>query len=339
MRLFIAIELPAEVEHQVALVSRRWQSAAEFRGTWVAEGNHHLTVVFLGEVPESKLWPLRAVLALAVVEQSSFQLSLDALEVIPRNRPRVLALSVSGVRPFLELQRAFKQAVAEHFTFKPQAKAPHLTLARFSQAPRTLPKIAVPPLSFIVDHVTLLQSTLRPQGPLYQPIQVLRLGAETAGRFRPNVVICVLNPKREVLLVWHREHVKGYWQFLQGGIDAGESTAEAVARELREELGLCDYTLLAVRERVYRYLWPKHLVRAGTDPDKQGYAGQEQSIAIVRVAEARPRLKPDAREAAATKWFALDTFMTALNPIRRSLGQLVMVELAQLGILSHEHKH
>lgn len=157
-------------------------------------------------------------------------------------------------------------------------------------------------------------------------------------RYRPNVAICVVNPRREVLLVWHREHVKRYWQFLQGGIQAGESTTQAVARELKEELGLRRYRLLTLRERVYRYRWPKRLLREGTDPDKQGYIGQEQSIAIVQVAEVRPHLKPDAREAAATRWFTLTSFMAALNPIRRSLGRLVMVELERLGTPLYERK-
>lgn len=156
--------------------------------------------------------------------------------------------------------------------------------------------------------------------------------ANEAQKFRPNVAICITNAKNEVLLIKHSEHIKRYWQFLQGGINAGESITEAVRRELHEELGISKFDILLVKKNIYKYKWPAKLIKRGTDPDKQGYIGQVQSLAVVRVPETRPRLNPDAREAAATGWFPASRMLTRLNPVRRTLGRKVVVELRKLKI-------
>eukprot|EP00746_Dinoflagellata_sp_MGD_P062305 gnl/MRDRNA2_/MRDRNA2_262270_c0_seq1.p1 gnl/MRDRNA2_/MRDRNA2_262270_c0~~gnl/MRDRNA2_/MRDRNA2_262270_c0_seq1.p1 ORF type:complete len:210 (-),score=36.29 gnl/MRDRNA2_/MRDRNA2_262270_c0_seq1:160-699(-) len=56
-------------------------------------------------------------------------------------------------------------------------------------------------------------------------------------RFRRCAVGVVFNEKGEVLL-GERIGVPGSWQMPQGGLNAGESAAEAGARELYEEVGL-----------------------------------------------------------------------------------------------------
>jgi len=52
--------------------------------------------------------------------------------------------------------------------------------------------------------------------------------------FRPQVVACFLN-NNKILFLYKKEY--DLWQFPQGGIDNRESIKEAVAREMKEELG------------------------------------------------------------------------------------------------------
>jgi putative (di)nucleoside polyphosphate hydrolase len=54
--------------------------------------------------------------------------------------------------------------------------------------------------------------------------------------YRPNVGIMLLNAQGQVF-VGRRHDTPDAWQMPQGGIDEGETPAEAVLRELREEVG------------------------------------------------------------------------------------------------------
>jgi len=46
------------------------------------------------------------------------------------------------------------------------------------------------------------------------------------------------------------------WQFPQGGIDPGESEEETLFRELEEEIGTNDVTIIRVAEKRVRYYYP-----------------------------------------------------------------------------------
>ena len=54
--------------------------------------------------------------------------------------------------------------------------------------------------------------------------------------FRPNVGIILSNPKGQLL--WARRIGQNAWQFPQGGMRSDETPAEAMYRELAEEVGL-----------------------------------------------------------------------------------------------------
>lgn len=103
--------------------------------------------------------------------------------------------------------------------------------------------------------------------------------------YRPNVAALMVNPAG-CLLICERASVPGAWQFPQGGVDAGESTEQALFREVREEIGLlpAHYEVIERREG-YRYLYP-HEVRL-RKLRKHGSHGQEQTYFLCH-------LKPDA---------------------------------------------
>ena len=122
--------------------------------------------------------------------------------------------------------------------------------------------------------------------------------------FRPNVGIVLLQsptpdaPSNRVL--WARR-VGGFnaWQFPQGGINASESTEEAVFRELYEEIGVSAdaVTVLGQTASWLRYRLPRHMRRNNSTP---GFVGQKQKWfllqlhapddAVRAVALPRPRL-------------------------------------------------
>ncbi len=94
--------------------------------------------------------------------------------------------------------------------------------------------------------------------------------------FRPNVAAILLNMHNEMLIA-ERAHIRGSWQFPQGGVDPGESLEEALFREMEEEIGVKQQHLqLLDRKGGYRYEFPKGRLKYGI------YGGQEQVYYLVR---------------------------------------------------------
>jgi len=98
--------------------------------------------------------------------------------------------------------------------------------------------------------------------------------------YRPNVGIILANAQNEVF--WGKRVRQHAWQFPQGGIKRGESPAQAMFRELEEEIGLRpDHVRILGRTREWlRYEVPQQWVRR----DWRGtYRGQKQIWFLLRL--------------------------------------------------------
>lgn len=95
-------------------------------------------------------------------------------------------------------------------------------------------------------------------------------------RFRPNVA-AVLQRSDGKILVAERLSLAGAWQFPQGGVNFGEASAQALARELEEEIGVLpeQFEVAEIRPG-YRYLFPKGIRKKGS------WVGQEQTYFLCR---------------------------------------------------------
>ncbi|MBI5465919.1 MAG: RNA 2',3'-cyclic phosphodiesterase [Candidatus Kerfeldbacteria bacterium] len=332
MRLFIGLELPPALRLEIERLKTSFESLGYIRGKWVEVYNLHLTLGFLGEVGEELLTKLTYSLEQVAATVPAFKTKLTGLVGIPPRQPRILALASDAKGSFYALQQKLTLACSK-VGLNLSAKATHLTLVRLKVPLYKMPPSAWKPADLFVAQFSLMQSTLTPKGPVYKPLRAfkLALGAQQT-KFRPSVAVCVINPQNEVILIWRSENRPHDLGFPQGGINPGETAEAAAKRELKEELGLEQVTVLGVRDRIYTYRWPKGLIKYGKDADKRGYLGQEQSLVIVRLKELRPELKPDPLEAAVVRWVPLDKLLASLKPKRRALGRLVMVELNKLGI-------
>jgi ADP-ribose pyrophosphatase YjhB (NUDIX family) len=95
-------------------------------------------------------------------------------------------------------------------------------------------------------------------------------GAPAASRIVPSVNVVVTNDAGEILLI--RRSDNDNWAIPGGGVDLGESVAEAAVRETREESGIeCQITGL-----VGIYSDPKHVILYTSD----GEVRQEFSIVL-----------------------------------------------------------
>lgn len=90
--------------------------------------------------------------------------------------------------------------------------------------------------------------------------------------YRSGVVGLFIDQQTGKVLVGMRSNTKG-WQFPQGGVDPGESLQDALYREMREEIGSDQFTILRSTERSYRYDFPPHM----TAPIAKKFKGQDMN--------------------------------------------------------------
>jgi 2'-5' RNA ligase len=135
-------------------------------GRPVAAVNLHVTVAFLGSVPESLIGQVRA--AGQAVDVTPFELVFDAIAFWPR--PQVLVALCSGPPDAAAELAAALWAGLTPLGIEPDLRPyrPHVTLARKVRTPA--PDLSLRPVPWPVTALTLVESVTDPAGPRYTPI-------------------------------------------------------------------------------------------------------------------------------------------------------------------------
>ena len=173
MRLFVAIDLPAEIIAALDRLVARLRPTA--RLSWARPQNLHLTTKFIGEWPEARLGELRTALA-ALTRREPIPIQVRGVGFFPNPRaPRVFWVGVEAPPSLAELAGATEQTLARlGIAEERRPYSPHLTLARIkdpvplqalNQAIEQLPSVEFG--AFTADRFCLYQSTLHPSGAVY----------------------------------------------------------------------------------------------------------------------------------------------------------------------------
>jgi putative (di)nucleoside polyphosphate hydrolase len=138
------------------------------------------------------------------------------------------------------------------------------------------------------------------------------IGVEPVGsvpRLRPAVGALVLNAQRKLLIGRRSDDPEPHWQFPQGGMKAGEDPADALRRELREELGSGRFRILDVLPHRTRYLWS-----AGRR--RKHYDGQSHVWFVVML-DGEPEEEHRSEEFSDFAWIEPTELLARTHPIRR----------------------
>lgn len=171
MRLFIAIELPAEVKAHLAELQKKIDG--HFSQLTLAK-EVHLTLKFLGDVNEQKIAEIKQ--KLGKVDFGSFNAWLGKTGVFPgESYIRVVWIGVEPANSIIALQQKIEKSLAGLFETDTRF-TPHLTLARVKFVKdkkafvENLKKLEAEKKEFAVDSFKLIKSTLTPKGPVYEDI-------------------------------------------------------------------------------------------------------------------------------------------------------------------------
>ncbi len=183
MRLFFAIDLTQEVRD--GLEAARRELEGEFVGwRWVPPANIHLTLRFLGDVPDERVATRREAWEQATRDCAALRFEIGGVGVFPpHGAPRVLWCGVRGNKPTGELQRlaASLEAAAREEGFAPERRPfrPHLTIARAQRGRRAQepPAESVGILGEVeATEIVLFRSHLSPHGASYTAVDRFALG-------------------------------------------------------------------------------------------------------------------------------------------------------------------
>lgn len=177
-RLFVALDVAAEVRDELA----DWAAAAlaDPAIRLLPRGSLHVTLCFLGSVPERRIPEIEAVLD-ALAPRPVPLAPAPRLAAKPPSRPRFFAVELSSPAA-IELQAELSAALGARGLYEPEQRPywPHLTLAkvrgeRGKRRPQRV-RIEVPELpdglvrTFDSVRMALYRSILRPTGAEYIPL-------------------------------------------------------------------------------------------------------------------------------------------------------------------------
>ena len=136
--------------------------------------------------------------------------------------------------------------------------------------------------------------------------------------YRPAVGIMLLNQAGLVFVGRRIDQTVEGWQMPQGGIDEGETPAQAGMRELKEETGTNKAVILREMDEWLCYDLPKHLVGVALHGK---FRGQKQKWLALRFTgtDGDIDLKTEHPEFAAWKWLTLDELPNLIVPFKRDL--------------------
>jgi 2'-5' RNA ligase len=192
LRAFVAVEIPPALQEAIHLQTAGLrQSLGSGMIRWVAAGNLHLTLKFLGDISPSNLDLLTQMLAAEAAQVRCFEMRIGGLGSFPNSkRPRVIWIGLDAPAPLEAMQRGLEAAAARlGYAAEERPSAPHLTIGRVKQ------NLSISNLQMIrtaleeskigeigrihVQAIHLFKSELNPAGSIYSKLFSAPLAQET----------------------------------------------------------------------------------------------------------------------------------------------------------------
>lgn len=189
LRSFLAIELPESNKEEIIDHIQRYRELTQSKIKWVTRENLHITLRFLGKFERSHVQQLNILLSSLLKTIPAFNLHIDRMGAFPNNHtPKVIWLGFDYPENLGQVYKHIEDCVVK-LGYDPDDRpfSPHLTLGRVR---RDLPNIEIRNIGqiiagaglnfqseFIAERVTLFQSELTRDGPIYLRLFDVNLGA------------------------------------------------------------------------------------------------------------------------------------------------------------------
>ena len=182
LRSFIALPALPTVQQAIAEVQIKLK-AVQADVKWELKDKFHITLVFLGNVEQSKLELLSATLTKSVQKFPSFTITYESIGAFPnREKPRVVWIGTRSSQTVLDLQARAGRVCAEFgVPIEDRVFHPHITLGRVKETrnivrlTEAIKTITFEPIEMLCSEIVLMQSELHPSGSMYTILKSLPL--------------------------------------------------------------------------------------------------------------------------------------------------------------------
>ncbi len=174
MRAFLSVHLNEALHRSIEELQRRLTPSVEGI-RWTRPQNCHLTLKFFGEIEEKTAEHIHQCLLPVIADQKPFPLELGTIgQFPPRGALSVLWVGVTqGSEKLMQLEEEIHTALkVANISYDKKRFKPHLTIGRSKQKVylpyKTIDQYKSHRLGKIkVDALYLMESELRPKGPIY----------------------------------------------------------------------------------------------------------------------------------------------------------------------------
>ncbi|MDX1944827.1 MAG: RNA 2',3'-cyclic phosphodiesterase [Pirellulaceae bacterium] len=188
IRTFVAVELSPQVKARAKELIGKLRGAAA-TVNWVRPEEMHLTLKFLGDVPDTDTPDICRVVAAAVADFEPFEIVCRGAGAFPTaEHPRTLWIGIrDGAEELTRLQGAIDDALKRELGFarEPRRFQPHLTIGRVKHEPPEaageLARLVAEQAEFdgdlaAIDEVVVFASYLDRRGPRHEALATAGLG-------------------------------------------------------------------------------------------------------------------------------------------------------------------
>ena len=178
-RIFIAINLPGEIKQEIVELQKKLKKF-DWPVRWSVIDNFHLTLRFIGSMTDQEVEELKNIVEPSVKGISPFTLNLNGFIVLPSfEAPRVIGLSLKDNEALFSLQNKIAGPVEEQGIGEPERFSfnGHITIGRLEPVKvnfRALTQLQFKG-SFEVRSVEIMESVLKPEGPVYSTVESFQL--------------------------------------------------------------------------------------------------------------------------------------------------------------------
>lgn len=182
-RIFIAINLPADIRKQLYSYSEKWP---ELPAKWISKDNLHITLEFLGNLTAEEIGEACLAAKEVAEKHASFSLNINKILYGPLKKipPKFVWAQGDKSDELSSLREDLETALMEKVKFVPENRtfAPHITLARVSEwewrkiEPEERPEINEGmDLLFTVESIEVMESEMKKGGPVYTILESFQL--------------------------------------------------------------------------------------------------------------------------------------------------------------------